>query len=118
MTWHIMCSTATAGCAMKRYVDFLGTWYPAKILGLGGWGLIVEGWRTCFSSTRSYYYDAQIFYGRAGFSPGCGTKDIGTLAKQIRTAFNRRFFDPHHQEPGTHHNAFPICWYNAGMSRM
>jgi alpha-L-rhamnosidase len=104
--------------AMKRYVDYLGTQATNHILPkywIGDWGTIVEGWKEgepVSVSTAFYYYDARIVSKAARvLGRVAEAKEYDALAKQIRTSFNRRFFDPHKKEyePGTQFsNAFPL----------
>jgi alpha-L-rhamnosidase len=104
--------------AMKRYVDYLSTQATNHILPkywIGDWGTIVEGWKEgepVSVSTAFYYYDARIVSKAARvLGRVAEAKEYDALAKQIRTAFNRRFFDQHKKEyePGTQFsNAFPL----------
>ena len=104
--------------AMKRYVDYLGTQATNHILPkywIGDWGTIMEGWKEgepVSVSTAFYYYDALIVSKAARVLGRVGeAREYDTLAKQIRTSFNRRFFDPRKKEyeRGTQFsNAFPL----------
>jgi len=104
--------------AMKRYVDYLGTQATNHILPkywIGDWGTIVEGWKEgepVSVSTAFYYYDARIVSKAARvLGRAAEAREYEALAKQIRTAFNRRFFDPRKKEyeQGTQFsNAFPL----------
>jgi len=104
--------------AMTRYVDFLGTQATNHILPkywIGDWGTIVDGWKEgepASVSTAFYYYDARIA-AKAAQALGrvAEARKYEALAKQIRTAFNQRFFDPQKKQyaQGTEFgNAFPL----------
>jgi alpha-L-rhamnosidase len=105
--------------AMKRYVDYLGTQATNHILPkywIGDWGTIVEGWNEGepVSVSTAFYYDDARIVSKAARVLGrvAEAREYDALAKQIRTSFNRRFFDPHKKayEPGTQFsNAFPLC---------
>ncbi len=104
--------------AMKRYVDFLGTQATNHILPkywIGDWGTIVEGWKEgepVSVVTAFYYYDALILAKAAavlGKQPEM--EKYTALAKQIKAAFNRTFYDAKKKqyELGTQFaNAFPL----------
>lgn len=104
--------------AMKRYVDYLGTQATNHILPkywIGDWGTIVEGWKEgepVSVVTAFYYYDTVILAKAAGIvgKPQEAAK-YNTLAQQIKTDFNRTFYDAkkHNYEQGTQFaNAFPL----------
>jgi len=104
--------------AMTRYVDYLGTQATNHILPkywIGDWGTIVEGWKEgepVSVVTAFYYYDARIVAKAArALGRPAEEKKYAALAQQIRTAFNRKFFDPQKKqyEQGTQFgNAFPL----------
>jgi len=104
--------------SMKRYVDYLGTQATNHILPrywIGDWGTIVEGWKEgepVSVVTAFYYYDALIV-SRAARVLGrpADAEQYAALAGQIKTAFNRKFFDAKQKqyEQGTQFsNAFPL----------
>jgi alpha-L-rhamnosidase len=104
--------------AMMHYVDYLGTQATNHILPkywIGDWGTIVEGWKEgepVSVVTAFYYYDARIVAKAARvLGRPAEEKKYAALAQQIRTAFNRKFFDPQKKqyEQGTQFsNAFPL----------
>jgi alpha-L-rhamnosidase len=104
--------------AMMRYVDYLGTQATNHILPkywIGDWGTIVEGWKEgepVSVVTAFYYYDARIVAKAARvLGRPAEEKKYAALAQQIRTAFNRKFFDRQKKqyERGTQFgNAFPL----------
>jgi alpha-L-rhamnosidase len=104
--------------SMKRYVDFLGTQATNHILPkywIGDWGTIVEGWKEgepVSVVTAYYYYDAVIVAKAAAVLGKQQDAEKHTaLAKQIKAAFNRTFYDSKKRqyEQGTQFsNAFPL----------
>ena len=99
-------------------MDYLGTQATNHILPkywIGDWGTIVEGWKEgepVSVVTAFYYYDARIVAKAARvLGRHAEEKKYAALAEQIRTAFNRKFFDPRKKqyEQGTQFgNAFPL----------
>ena len=124
MTWQYYVHYGDREClaqqfdAMRRYVDYLGTQATNHILPkywIGDWGTIVEGWKEgepVSVGTAFYYYDARIVARAArvlGRVPEAN--EYEALAKEIRTAFNRKYFDPQKKQydQGTQFsNAFPL----------
>jgi len=104
--------------AMKRYVDYLGTQGTNGILPkywIGDWGTVVEGWKEgepVLVGTAFYYYDARIVAKAAKALGRTAEEDkYSALARQIRAAFNLKFFDRQQKqyEQGTQFsNAFPL----------
>jgi alpha-L-rhamnosidase len=104
--------------SMKRYVDYLGTQATNHILPkywIGDWGTIVEGWKEgepVSVVTVFYYYDTLIVAKAAGvLGKQSDAAKYTSLAKQIKAAFNRTFYDrgKHQYEQGTQFsNAFPL----------
>ncbi len=104
--------------AMQRYVDLLGTQATNHILPkywIGDWGTIVAGWKEgepVSVVTAFYYYDAQIVAKAARVLGKVQEAErYAALARQIKAAFNRRFYDAqkHQYEQGTQFsNAFPL----------
>jgi len=104
--------------SMKRYVDYLGTQATNHILPqcwIGDWGTIVEGWKEgepVSVVTAFYYYDTLIVAKVASvLGRQSDAEKYSALAKQIKTAFNRRFYDAKKRqyEQGTQFsNAFPL----------
>ena len=104
--------------SMKRYVDYLGTQTTNHILPqywIGDWGTIVEGWKEgepVSVVTAFYYYDTLIVAKAARvLGKQAESEKYNALAKQIKAAFNRRFFDKKKRqyEQGTQFsNAFPL----------
>lgn len=104
--------------SMKRYVDFLGTQATYHILPkywIGDWGTIVEGWKEgepVSVVTAFYYYDTLLVAKAAGVLGKVQDAEKYTaLAKQIKAAFNRAFYDAKKRqyEQGTQFsNAFPL----------
>ena len=91
---------------MKRYVDYLTSRAQGHILayGLGDWGDFPSvkehmGWAQLtpisLTDTAIYYYDATILAQTAAIldKPN-DAKRYAALAEEIRTAFNRAFFNP------------------------
>jgi hypothetical protein len=104
--------------AMRRYVDYLGTQATNHILPkywIGDWGTIVEGWKEgepISVSTAFYYYDTVILAKAAAIlGRGPETERYTSLAKQLKAAYNRHFYDPkkHQYDQGSQFsNAFPL----------
>jgi alpha-L-rhamnosidase len=104
--------------SMRRYVDYLGTQATNHILPqywIGDWGTLVEGWKEgepVSVVTAFYYYDALIVAKAAGVLGRTAEADkYHVLAKEIKSAFNRKFYDPKKRqyEQGTQFsNAFPL----------
>jgi alpha-L-rhamnosidase len=104
--------------SMKRYVDHLGTQATNHILPqywIGDWGTIVEGWKEGepVSVAPAFYYDDTVILAKAARVLGKSkeAEQYSTLAKQIKAAFNHRFYDreKRHYEIGTQFsNAFPL----------
>lgn len=104
--------------SMRRYVDFLGTQATNHILPkywIGDWGTIVEGWKEgepVSVGTAFYYYDTLIVAKAAGvLGKQPEAAKYTALAKQIKTAFNQKFFDAKNKQydQGTQFgNAFPL----------
>ena len=89
---------------MKKYMEYLGTMSSGHILshGLGDWYDLGPGFPgvaqltpKSVTATSIYYYDAKMLAKMAFL---IGEKDdasyFGDLAEQIKTAFNKEFFDP------------------------
>jgi len=104
--------------SMKRYVDYLGTQATNHILPqywIGDWGTIVEGWKEgepVSVVTAFYYYDTLIVAKTARvLGKQQDAEKYTALAKQIKAAFNRTFYDREKRlyEKGTQFsNAFPL----------
>jgi len=104
--------------AMKRYVDYLGVQAGDHILPkywIGDWGTIVPGWREgepVSVATAFYYYDSALLAKAARvLDRRPDAEKYTALAAEIKSAFNRRFFNPKtsQYEPGTlFSNAFPL----------
>jgi len=109
---------ATHFDSMRRYVDYLGTQATNHILPqywIGDWGTIVEGWKEgepVSVVTAFYYYDTMIVAKAARvLGKQAEAKKYDGLAKQIKVAFNRKFYDAKQRqyEKGTQFsNAFPL----------
>ncbi len=109
---------ATHFDSMRRYVDYLGTQATNHILPqywIGDWGTIVEGWKEgepVSVVTAFYYYDTMIVAKAARvLGKQAEAKKYDGLAKQIKVAFNQKFFDAKKKqvEQGTQFgNAFPL----------
>ncbi len=90
--------------AMKRYVAYLGGRASGHIVshGLGDWYDIgpkrpgvAQLTPVALTATAFYYYDAWVLAQAAALlGRSDDAEDYERLAAQIRTAFNRRFFDP------------------------
>jgi alpha-L-rhamnosidase len=112
--------------SMRRYVDYLGTQATNHILPqywIGDWGTIVEGWKEgepVSVVTAFYYYDTLIVAKAADvLGRKAEADEYRVHAKEIKTAFNRRFYDPKNRqyEQGTQFsNAFPLLLGLADMS--
>ncbi len=109
---------ATHFDSMRRYVDYLGTQATNHILPqywIGDWGTIVEGWKEgepVSVVTAFYYYDTMIVAKAASLlGRKVEAEKYSALAKEIKTAFNRKFYDAKQRqyEKGTQFsNAFPL----------
>lgn len=109
---------ATHFDSMRRYVDYLGTQATNHILPqywIGDWGTIVEGWKEgepVSVVTAFYYYDTLIVAKAADvLGRKAEAEKYSALAKQIKVAFNRKFYDTKQRqyEKGTQFsNAFPL----------
>ncbi len=111
--------------AMRRYVDYLGTQATHHILPqywIGDWGTIVEGWKEgepASVGTAFYYLDARTVAAAARvLGRPAEAAHYETLARAIRAAFHRRFYDParQHYNRGTQFsNALPLAF---GMAEL
>ncbi len=89
---------------MKRYMDYLGTMVTDGILvhGLGDWydlgpksPGVAQLTPKPVTATSIYYYDAKLLSRMASLLGEESDADyFENLAEQIRTAFNKEFFDP------------------------
>ncbi|OXB07429.1 glycoside hydrolase family 78 protein [Flavobacterium pectinovorum] len=106
---------------MKKYVDYLGTKAKDHIVshGLGDWydyGTHAAGYSKnspiALSATSHYFYGASLVAKAAKLLNK--TEDISeyeTLASDIKTAFNKEFFNPETKQYGTNSqfsNAVPV----------
>ncbi|MNQ29054.1 Bacterial alpha-L-rhamnosidase [compost metagenome] len=106
---------------MKKYVDYLGTKAKDHIVshGLGDWydyGTHAAGYSKnspiALSATSHYFYGASLVAKAAKFLNK--TEDISkyeTLTADIKTAFNKEFFNPETKQYGTNSqfsNAVPV----------
>jgi alpha-L-rhamnosidase len=91
--------------AMRRYVDYLGTQATNNVLPkywIGDWGSIVPGWQEGdppLVGTAFYYYDTRILAKAARvLGRQVEAAIYERLAQDIRTAFNRAFYDPQQRQ--------------------
>jgi alpha-L-rhamnosidase len=104
--------------AICRYVDYLGTQASNHVLPrywIGDWGSTVKGWQEGdppLVTTACYYLDAVIASKAARvLGRTREAEHYDTLARQIRSAFRRAYYDPQKGQfnPGTQFsNAFPL----------